>query len=104
MERGMASWLFEDPPKSPAVTTHHVTAHKLPILEVSHDLDDEGVSTWQFHCGTVPFSMEDAQLVSLDAVVAIDPTVLEIADLPVGYVAKRQRLGGRWRRFKNVEQ
>jgi len=89
-------WPFEDPPDTPAVTTTHVTKGGLPILYVSHEEDEDGASTWNFQCGTVPFSMDDAQLVRLDTIAGIDPTVLEIAGLPIGYSATRPARGSKW--------
>jgi hypothetical protein len=42
--------------------------------------------------------MADARLVSLEEIVRLDPTVLEIADLPPGWQAIRERVGGSWTR------
>ena len=72
----------------------------MPILYVSHELDEDGDPTWQFHCVVVPFKMEDAQLVRLDTVVALDASVVPLCDLPVGYAAKRSAIGAPWNRFK----
>ena len=65
-----------------------------PILLVSHDADDHG---WQF-IGTSDASAADAKLVALEEIVEIDPTVLEVADLPPGWQAVRERVGGAWTR------
>ena len=92
----VAGWPFGDPPESPAVTTIHVTTGRMPILQVSHDPDEDGESTWSFHCRTIPFSMADAQLVRLDTVVSIDPSVCEVAGLDVGCSATREAIGGKW--------
>jgi hypothetical protein len=93
----MAGWPFEDAPDTPAVTTVHVTSRRLPILHACHALDEDGMSTWQFHCETVPFAMDAAQLVRLDTIVGIDPTVLQIAGLPIGHSATRDAVGAPWR-------
>jgi hypothetical protein len=50
-----------------------------PILRVNHDIEDGG---WQFLEWGTP-SMKDAMLVCLKNVVASDPTILELADLPL---------------------
>lgn len=98
--KGDRTWPFPDAPGCVAVTTKHITDRDLPILYVSHDRDDEGESTWQFHSLVEPFSMDDAMLVRLDTIVELDPSVLEIADLPVGFAATRTALGGEWRRYR----
>lgn len=98
--RSDQTWPFEDPPGAVAVTTKHVTERKLPILYVSHDLDEAGEATWQFHCLVEPFSLDDAQLVRLDSIVEIDSSVLDLADLPVGYAATRAAPGSEWRRYR----
>lgn len=63
-----------------------------PILLVSHDEDDHG---WQF-IGTTDASMADAKVVCLEEIVRLDSTVLEVADLPPGWQAIREHVGGVW--------
>jgi len=65
-----------------------------PILLVSHDADDHG---WQF-IGTSDASAADGKVVCLEHIVRLDPTVLEVADLPPGWQAVRERVGGAWTR------
>ena len=65
-----------------------------PILLVSHDEDDHG---WQF-IGTSDASVADAKLICLEDIVRLDPTVLEVADLPPGWQAIRTKVGGTWTR------
>lgn len=77
------------------VTSTHVTKSGSPILYVCREFDEDGVSTWQFLSGHT-FSMEDAQLVRLDTIVALDPSVREIAALPIGYAATRDAAGAAW--------
>jgi hypothetical protein len=80
------------------VTSCFVTNDGQRINEISHQLDDEddGCSIWQFHCGNGDYSMEKMQLVMLKTVIALDLTILEAADLPQGYVAKRSTCGTEW--------
>ena len=68
-----------------------------PIVLVSHEADDH---SWQF-IGTSGASMAEALLVSLDSIVKVDPTVLEIADLPPGWQALRNAVGEPWARREN---
>jgi len=65
-----------------------------PILLVSHDADDGG---WQFLCGTTNDPSE-GRIVHLSDILALDPTVNEVADLPEGWVSFRSNVGGVWRR------
>ena len=59
---------------------------------VCHDSDDHG---WQF-IGTTDAGAEDAQVVSLSHIVDLDPSVLDVADLPPGWQAVRQAVGKPW--------
>ena len=68
-----------------------------PILLVTHDENDHG---WQF-IGSTEASMEDAMLVTLKSIVAIDPSVVEVADLPPGWQAVRSAPGQPWMRRKH---
>ena len=70
-----------------------------PILLVAHDADDHG---WQF-IGTSDALVADAKLVCLEDIVHLDPTVLEVADLPPGWQAVRERVGGAWMRQQRPE-
>jgi hypothetical protein len=68
-----------------------------PILLVSHDAED---GSWQFLTGGT-FSTEDAMLVALRTVVKHDPSVCELADLPLGWVAQRESADSPWRRSRD---
>jgi hypothetical protein len=98
----MEPWFFQDPPDTAVVTTTQVTRLGAPILFVSHELDEDGGSLWQFHCGTVDFDMRDAQLVRLDTIVKIDPSIADLSDLPVGYCAKRISISEFWQRMRET--
>ncbi|WP_201766793.1 hypothetical protein [Rhodopirellula sp. SWK7] len=65
-----------------------------PILLVCHDADD---GTWQFLDGGT-LSMADAMLVALSEVVARDPSVCDLADLPLGWQAVRRDVESPWER------
>ena len=66
-----------------------------PILYVVHD--EEG--DWQFLDGG-DVSEEDANLVSLESITELDPTVNALADLPTGWAAERAAADKSWERFK----
>ena len=84
-------WPFDQPRNCATFTMRQVLDGSEPILFVSHDEHDHG---WQF-IGVSDASMSDAKPNNL---VQADPTILEIADLPPGWQATRQRVGGAWSR------
>jgi hypothetical protein len=84
---------FDEDPRLGILTTTAVIAGA-PILMVTHDADDGG---WQFLCGTTN-DPADGRIVHLAEIVAMDPSVTEVADLPLGWVAFRTGAGGDWTR------
>ena len=88
------TWPFDQPRNCATLTVRQVLDGSEPILLVSHDEDDHG---WQF-IGISDASLADAKLVCLEEIVHHDPTVLEVADLPPGWLASRDRVGGAWTR------
>ncbi len=87
---------FALPIETMVITSKYVTQDNLPILEVSHEHDPENGDDWQFHCGNGDYSMSAMQLVRLSTILTIDPDVLAVSDLPVGYVATRAQVGHPW--------
>jgi len=94
----MSNWLFDDPPNVAVLTTYHILEGS-PILYISHDEDDGG---WQFHTGKI-VSEADAKVVSLKRIVHLDSSVIELADLPLGWIATRSKIGDIWQRFRHNE-
>lgn len=90
-------WLFDQAPNVAAVTSTHITKDGCPILLVTHYEDDH---SWGFQSGK-PVSMADAQVVGMSEIVRLDSTLFEIADLPPGWSAERDTVGGEWRRYKD---
>jgi hypothetical protein len=88
----MSEWPFADPRNVGAFTVRQIMDDEAPILLVCHDEDDGG---WQFLTGH-EVRMEDAMLVALEEIVKVDPSVTDLADLPVGWSASRQHMGGPW--------
>lgn len=68
---------------------------------VSHDEDDGG---WQFlsRASGMP-KIENALLVGLQEVVVTDHRLLELADLPIGWCAWRDKIDGQWHRAKTSD-
>jgi hypothetical protein len=90
-------WPFPDPKNVAVVTVRKALVHGAPILLVVHSHAD---GTWQFRTGG-PFNMADALLVTLSAVVAHDPSVAILADLPNGWRASREAVTAPWVRSKS---
>src|SRR5262245_9288297 len=90
----MDDWPFDQPRNCATLTMRQVLDGSEPILLVSHDADDH---VWQFiwHSDA---AVEDGRVVCLEELVHLDPTVLEVADLPLGWQAVRERIGGTWTR------
>lgn len=78
------------------VTSTDITRAGLPILEVSHEDDEEGGSLWQFHSGNGDYSMDRMELVRLGTVLSIDPDLKDISDLAMGRTARRRAVGEPW--------
>jgi hypothetical protein len=87
-------WPFENPRNTAAITTRQVLAGAAPVLHVTHDSDD---GSWQFLCGTTD-DPADARVVGLGRMCDRDASLLELADLPEGWQAWRERAGAPWRR------
>jgi hypothetical protein len=88
------SWPFDQPRNCATLTMRQILDHTEPILVVSHDADDHA---WQF-IGSSDASLDDARVVALEEMVPLDPTILEVADLPPGWQATREQVGGPWTR------
>lgn len=87
-------WPFDQPRNSTTITMRQVLEGSEPILLVSHDADDHG---WQF-IGYTDACTEDGRVVCLEAMVARDPSVLQVADLPPGWQAVRRSPKHPWQR------
>ncbi|NET34765.1 MAG: hypothetical protein F6K19_22525 [Cyanothece sp. SIO1E1] len=90
-------WPFDQPRNCSTITMRQVLDGEEPILLVSHDEDDHG---WQF-IGSTDANVDDGRVVYLEHMVALDPTVLEIADLPPGWQAVRDANESPWIRRRN---
>jgi len=73
-------WPFTDARNRAVFTTRDISEEGTPILFVTHDQDD---GAWQFHARkTAPAS--EGKIVALDEIVFRDPSIVELADLPLG--------------------
>ena len=92
----MDKWPFVDLPSTVAVTSSDITNCDNPILYVSHEIDEDGDVTWQFHYDENNFDFSRALLVRLDTILSPDLTIASVSSLPIGYSAKRCQIGGDW--------
>jgi len=74
-------------------TTKFVVNEKSPILFVFHDED----GSWQFHGAENNVEDKYMMLVGLGEIIELDKTILEIADLPLGFEAVRSKKEGEWK-------
>ena len=85
---------FKDSLNTAVFTTTFVFKDKKPITHVFHDIED---GAWQFLSDDVYDDFEKvAMIVSLDEVIDLDKTVLDIAHLPLGFYAKRKSSTDSW--------
>ena len=79
-----------------AITTRQVLRDGWPILLVTHDADD---GAWQFVNGDGDTDdTSSAMVVGVETMSGVDQTILELADLPLGWRAWRASPNDPWRR------
>ena len=92
----MSTWPFEDTENVATITVQQIVHGGQPILLVIHD-DEDGA--WQFLTGG-EFKMENAMVVALKEIVVRDPSIKQLADLPTGWRAWRERKEQSWQRAR----
>lgn len=76
---------FDDNPHTACIVCSHVLDNNEPITYISHDED----CMWYFLCDKV-HTTDDARIVSLEEVYALDSSIKEVADMPCGcYINKK---------------
>lgn len=94
----MSEWSFTDPPNLAVIVDRSVVEGRDWVACVYHDADD---GTWQFRASAaVPTNEADVMLIGLRSAAKIDPTVVELANLPVGWRAWRDTKDSEWHRAK----
>ena len=86
-------WKFPDRPHTAAILSKAVHSGTEPINFVSRDADDGG---WQFLGDTMTDS--GGVVVCLHHPIDEDPSLVELADLPIGWYAGRDAPGQPWHR------
>ena len=92
----MNSWPFDQSPNTAAITTRQIIDEKKTVLVVVHYADDH---SWGFLCGTTNYE-KDGRVITMRSAIALDESLLTIADLPPGWKAQRPSRGEPWKKTK----
>ena len=97
----MTPWPFDEPPNLAVISNRKVLSGEEWIALVSHDEDDGG---WQFLSHeSGPLKESDGVVVGLREILRIDPSIAELADLPLGWRAWRRSKDSPWQRSKAAQ-
>ena len=91
---------FLDPPNTAVITSVRILDGQEWVQYVSHDEED---GAWQFHPLQDHPEMENAAVVALHRMIEIEPRLLELADLPLGWQAWRESKDAEWIRAPQSE-
>jgi hypothetical protein len=91
-----SAWPFDQPRDCAVVTLRSIVFGGQPILRVTHDAEDHG---WQFLNGR-RVNTADAAVVAFEEIVALDKSLLQLADLPPGWCATRSSFSSPWERAR----
>ncbi len=95
------SWPFTETENTACFTQRQIVNHGRPMLLVAHDADD---GCWQFLDGSDNLKVADGVLVTLATMVQRDPTLADVADLPLGWMAWREDAGADWQRMPHEQE
>jgi len=87
-------WPFDQPRDCAVLITREVLERGEPVLHVTHDSDDH---SWQF-IGSSGGTRENGCVIALHEAVELDPSILQLADLPPGWHAVRDSVEQPWKR------
>lgn len=83
---------FVDDLNTAVFTTKFILESQSPIMYVYHYEED---GAWQFS-GLEDCEENDFRIVSLEEIINIDNTILQISDLPFGFYAYRESKHSQW--------
>jgi hypothetical protein len=89
-----SDWKFPDPPHTRVFLSEAVHSGAEPVTYVSHDAED---GAWQF-LGDSMAGDGKAEISCLHHPIDKDPSLKELADLPLGWVAERAKPSAPWSR------
>ncbi len=90
-EPGRGDWPFADAQNTATFTTRRVLHDHYPVLLVTHDED----GSWQILCGTTN-SSQDAAIICLHNAYEMDTSIGDLANLPLGWEARRDSKDSPW--------
>lgn len=90
------NWKFSDKPHTKVFISKAILENKEWITYVTHDLSD---GAWQI-LGETGIETGGPELACLHAMVEKDPTLVDLADLPLGWYAERSAPAEPWERFE----
>jgi hypothetical protein len=93
------AWAFGDPPTRDVATCWRILRGEEWIHYVAHDAGD---GAWAFHPHLFAPVSESAR-VALKTIVALDPSVTILSDLPPGWCAWRDAKGAPWQRARQSD-
>jgi len=85
-------WPFAVSPNTAVFTTRDIIEKGKPILIVTHDRSD---GAWQFHTKNTTWGT-DARIAAFEEIVSHDLSVVQLSDLPLGWMAIRDSNAGTW--------
>lgn len=85
---------FEDKLNTAVITTKYVLEVRSEILNVYHHNED---GAWEFSGAEVDLDEEDYRVVSLEEIIKLDNSVLEISNLKLGLEAYRSNKTSNWK-------
>lgn len=88
-------WPFDDPKNVAVFTDKSVIDGTAWVADVYHDEDD---GAWQFHPKGGTANEENARIVGLETMACLHPSILGLADLPLGWRAWREHPTAPWQR------
>lgn len=91
-ESSLFNWKFPDPPHTRVFLSETVHNGTEPVTYVSHDAED---GAWQF-LGDSMAEGGGPVISCFHHPIDRDPSLTELADLPVGWYAKRTKVGDPW--------
>ena len=93
MKGSQSQWRFLVPKNCAVITSKDILECGMDICNVCHHLD----GNWQFHSRHgAPDSIDESRVVALVEIVDIDPTLEQLAALPLGWYAYRENKSSEW--------
>ncbi len=83
---------FSEHPEKLVFTCCHFLEGEKPLTFAAHHFDD---NNWQFLCSE-HHADTDAVIITIGELLELDPSIEELCDLPVGYLATRKNKNAKW--------